>query len=112
MVKQHVHLCDVVGLTVCVTDACVCVFLMIDAVLLLLTALLPSALARLLTYIGLILDKVICCYSYYCILLSTVKPLLIWKFVLPWSEDAGICAQMFFFPFLSWLGGDCSSEPS
>lgn len=97
----------VVAVRVCVTVnvlagahvcECVCVLLgvslMMDAVILVLTPLLLSELTRLLRYSGLILDSVICCYCCYYILLSALKPLLMWKFSLPRNGDDGICAAL------------------
>lgn len=88
-VRTCVHVCVLLG-----------VCLMMDAATLVLTPLLLSELTRLLRYSGPILDLVICCYCCYYILLSSVKPLLIWKFSLPRNGDDGICAAL-----LSWLKG-------
>lgn len=93
------------------TFACLCncrVSFMMDAVLPLLTPLLHSEWTRLLRYAGLTLHQVIwrycCCY----ILLSTVKPLLIWKCTPPQNYTT-LLVFVAPLPPCSTLGGSCET---
>ena len=78
---------------------------MMDAVPPLLTPLLHSGWTRLLRYARLILHQVICHYCCCYILLSTVKPLLIWKSTPPQNDTTLLLVFVAPLPPCSTLGG-------